>query len=163
MAKDKIIDPVGQALTLAARRHRVRTAALLADLGLFPGQDRVLQSLAPVESLTMSAIAEELAIRPPTASKMAARMAAQGLIQRKGKDDDARLVMVSITEDGRSRLDQLRRIAKRVERDALAGLDDKDMRRLRRLLKKVARNLSANGDSAEPDEIELEAEPVRQG
>ncbi len=40
MAKIKVIDPVGQILTLAARRHRVRTAAMLSDIGLFPDRTR---------------------------------------------------------------------------------------------------------------------------
>jgi len=151
MAMDMVIDPVGQALTLAARRHRARTASLLVELGLFPGQDRVLQSLAEHDSLTMTAIADELRVKPPTASKMISRMAAQGLLERKGKEDDARLVVVSITSEGLARIEQLRKIARRMEKDALAGLDDKDVRRLRRLLKKVARNL---GDDAAPIEAE---------
>lgn len=151
MAKDKVIDPVGQMLTLAARRHRARTAALLSDIGLFPGQDKVLQSLAASDGLSMSAIAAELNVRPPTASKMIARMAAQGLVERRGREGDARLVMVSITAEGMSRVDGLRKIAKRVEREALAGFDDKEMRRLRRLLKKVTRNLGGKSDAREAE------------
>ena len=158
MAKDKIIDPVGQILTLAARRHRVRTAALLSEIGLFPGQDKVLESLQGVDGLTMSEIAAALDVRPPTASKMIGRMAAQDLLERKGRDGDARMVLVSITDTGRGRLDDLRRITKRVERDAVANLDDKDIRRLRRLLKKVARNLGQKGS---PRDVDLEfADPV---
>ncbi len=145
MAKNKVIDPIGQILTLAARRHRIRTAAMLSDIGLFPGQDKVLEALQGVDGLTMSEIAATLDVRPPTASKMVARMAAQDLLERKGREGDARMVMVSITEVGRGRLDDLRRIAKRVEREALDGLDDKDIRRLRRLLKKLARNLAGKG------------------
>lgn len=161
MAKDKAIDPVGQMLTLAARRHRVRTGALLSEIGLFPGQDKVLQSLAAAERLSMSAIAAELNVRPPTASKMIARMAAQSLVERNGRQEDARLVMVSITDEGRSRVEGLRRIGKRVEREALAGLDDKEMRRLRRLLKKVARNLSGKTDAA--DAVDADEADVERG
>jgi MarR family transcriptional regulator, organic hydroperoxide resistance regulator len=157
MSKTKLIDPVGQVLTLAARRQRARTASMLAELNLFPGQDQVLQSLYLNDGLTMGAVADQLSIKPPTASKMIARMAAQGLLERKGKVDDARLVAVFITDEGRARIDPLRKIAKRVEKEALVGLDDKDVRRLRRLLKKVSKNLGADtqeadGDEADPDE-----------
>lgn len=157
MAKVKLIDPVGQMLTIAARRQRARTAAMLAELNLFPGQDQVLQSLALNDGLTMGAIAEQLSIKPPTASKMIARMTVQGLLERKGKGDDARLVAVFITEEGRARIEPLRKIAKQVEKEALSGLDDKDKRRLRRLLKKVGKNLGENtpeadGDDADSDE-----------
>ena len=154
MAKVKLIDPVGQMLTIAARRQRARTAAMLAELNLFPGQDQVLQSLALNDGLTMGAIAEHLSIKPPTASKMIARMTAQGLLERKGKGDDARLVAVYITEEGRSRIEPLRKIAKQVEKEAIAGLDDKDKRRLRRLLKKVSKNLGDNTQETDSDDTD---------
>lgn len=141
MTRLKIMDPIGQALTLAARRHRARAAQMLSLIGLFPGQDQVLQALIQTDGMTMSALAQSLRIKPPTVSKMIARMAAQGLLERKGKDDDARLVAVFITPEGQSRIEQLHKISKRMEKDTVAGFDDKDYRRLKRLLKKVAKNL----------------------
>jgi MarR family transcriptional regulator, organic hydroperoxide resistance regulator len=156
MAKAKLIDPVGQMLTLSARRQRARTAVMLAELNLFPGQDQVLQSLSQTDGLTMGAIAEKLSIKPPTASKMIARMTAQGLLERKGKDDDARLVAVFITDEGLARIEPLRKIAKRVEKEALAGLDDKEVRRLRRLLKKVSRNLGVLVQEGDGDDADAE-------
>jgi DNA-binding MarR family transcriptional regulator len=151
MAKVKAVDPVGQMLTLAARRHRVRSAALLSELGLFPGQDQVLRALSLEDGRTMGQIAELLSIRPPTASKMVSRMEMQGLLARKERDNDGRLVAVFITESGQTRLAEIERISKRVEREALGGLDDKDTRRLRRLLKKVSRNLSREPGSTAED------------
>ncbi len=160
MAKSRDIDAVGQALTLAARRHRAYMASLLSNIGLFPGQDQVLQLLAHQDGVTMSAIADELRIKPPTASKMIARMATQRLLERRGMEDDARRVAVFITDEGRGRMDQLRKTAKKVEKQALAGLDDKDMRRLRRLLKKVARNLGEQTPADPMAEMDLEETEV---
>ncbi len=156
MAKSGDGKDVGQALTLAARRHRAYTAVLLADIGLFPGQDQVLQLLMELDGVTMTAIADALRIKPPTASKMIARMAAQGLLERRGTDDDARKVAVFITDEGRSRIDDLRKTARKVEKQALSGFDDKDIRRLRRLLKKLAKNLGEHTieqslEDAEPE------------
>ena len=150
MAKNDTSNNVGHFLTLAARKHRVRKAALLVEHGLFPGQDQVLISLGQVEALTMSEIAIQLNIRPPTASKMIARMATQGLVERRSKDEDARLVEVFITEAGKTLLERLAKISKKVEKESLSGLDEKDVRRLRRLLKKVAKNLSgkSSGDKS---------------
>ncbi len=160
--KAKLPDPVGQMLTLAARRHRSRIGAHLSSIGLFPGQDQVLRALSHTNGLTMGEIATLLNIRPPTASKMVARMGAEGLVERRGKGDDARLVAVFITEEGATRAADLDRIARRIEKDALAGLDDKDARRLRKLLKKVAKNLGADDDSSDAadSEDEDEAEPA---
>jgi DNA-binding MarR family transcriptional regulator len=152
MAKDKTVDPVGQMLTLAARRHRARHGAMLADIGLFPGQDQVLLALLRRDGLTMGEVAEELSIRPPTASKMAARMGAQGLVERRNASDDARLVTIHITDGGRALADDILRIARKVEKRMLDGLDDKDERRLRRLLRKAARNLGGEEASEDADE-----------
>ncbi len=157
MARSNDIKAVGQALTLAARRHRAYMAALLAEIGLFPGQDQVLQLLADDDGVTMTAIADALRIKPPTASKMIARMAAQGLLERRGIEDDARRVAVFITAEGSSRIDELRRTAKKVEKQALVGLDDKDIRRLRRLLKKVAKNLGDTSIETMVEDLEPEA------
>jgi DNA-binding MarR family transcriptional regulator len=156
MAKPRDIDAVGQALTLAARRHRAYTAILLSEIGLFPGQDQVLQLLAHQDGVTMTAIADELRIKPPTASKMIARMAAQGLLERRGMEEDARRVAVFITDEGRSRIDQLRKTAKKVEKHTLADLDDRDIRRLRRLLKKVARNLGTQTQADPVIEMDID-------
>jgi DNA-binding MarR family transcriptional regulator len=156
MAKDKAVDPVGQMLVLAARRHRARQAALLAEFGLFPGQDQVLLALLRQDGLAMGEVAATLSIRPPTASKMAARMGAQGLVERRNASDDARQVTIHITGEGRALADGIRRISRKIEKQMLAGLDDKEQRRLRRLLKKAARNLGGAEAGDEPDDA---AEP----
>jgi DNA-binding MarR family transcriptional regulator len=157
MAKDKVADPVGQALIIAARRHRSRQAEMLAGLGLFPGQDQVLRALFVQDGLTMSEIAEQLQIRPPTASKMAARMGAQGLVERRASSEDARIVTIHITDAGRNLNDEVQSISRLLEKRLLQDMDSKDGRRLRRLLRKVARNLKSGTecddgtDPAEPD------------
>jgi DNA-binding MarR family transcriptional regulator len=156
MAKDRAADPIGQMLTLAARRRRARHAAMLADVGLFPGQDQVLQALLRRDGLTMGEVAEELQIRPPTASKMAARMGAQGLVERRSSADDARLVTIHVTEEGRALAEGILKIARKLEKQMLLGFDDKDERRLRRLLKKAARNLGSGDADEALDGPELE-------
>jgi DNA-binding MarR family transcriptional regulator len=147
MAKGRGNDRIGQALTLAARRLRARHAQLLAEIGLFPGQDQVLKALLDQDGLTMGEISEMLRIRPPTASKMAARMGAQGLVERRSSADDARLVTIHVTEEGRALGDRVDRIARKLEKEILAGMDDKDERRFRRLLRRAARNLGPPEDA----------------
>lgn len=152
MAKDKAADSVGRALILAARRHRSRQAEMLAELGLFPGQDQVLRALLESDGLTMSEIAAELQIRPPTASKMAARMGAQGLVERRSSSEDARLVTIHITDTGRNLAEALQVVARRLEKQLVHEMDPKDTRRLRKLLKRAARNLKP--DSAPDDPVD---------
>src|SRR3712207_2990785 len=83
---------VGWALVHAARLHRRRMGDKLAGLGLFAGQEQVLQALAATEVMTMGELAGVLRVRPPTASKTISRLAALGLVERHPEPDDARVV-----------------------------------------------------------------------
>ncbi len=124
---------------------------MLGALGLFPGQDQVLRALLAQDGLTMSEVAAALNIRPPTASKMAARLGAQGLVERRGSTEDARLVTIHITEEGRALSGRLHAVSRKLEKQLLADMDGKDARRLRRLLKRAARSLGPQDGSQEAD------------
>jgi len=141
--KDAIEKSLGAQLIQSARLHRARTAQLLKDLGLFPGQERVLQLLATHDSLTMGDLAAALKVRPPTISKTIGRLSAQGLVARHGSDGDARVVQVRLTDEGRERSSMILSIWEKIEDEMSAELDGKDRRRLRKMLKRLNRNLSA--------------------
>lgn len=150
---------IGAALTLAARLHRGRMAERLADLGLYPGQEQALQFLAQHESPTMGELAEALNVKAPTVSKTVARLSQQNLVERKTGEQDGRLVRVGLTEAGRQRAASLAGLADEVEMELTRGLDGKDRRRLRRLLRKAAKNLArASGRHDAPSDEDLEEE-----
>jgi len=110
--------------------------------------------------LSMSQLAQTLAVQPPTVTKMVSRLAAQGYVERKASRGDGRQAHVHLTQQGRDAIVEIDRGWKRLEKEALAGLDDKDVKRLRKLLRQIERNLTAIPDSAEdeaPDEPEPEA------
>ena len=62
------IKSVGWALVQASRLHRSRTGDKLSELGLFAGQEQVLQALSNSGPMTMGELAAILRVRPPTAS-----------------------------------------------------------------------------------------------
>lgn len=146
----------------AAKAYRARSGVHLARIGLHPGQEAVLKTLAETDGLTMSELAATLGVQPPTVTKMITRMSGQRLVRRQSAEHDGRLAQVCITEEGRARVELVDRCWKRLEREALAGLDDKDRKRLRKLLRAVERNLAAtlHADPALDDEIEAEAAAV---
>lgn len=145
---------VGWALVHAARLHRTRMGERLTGLGLFAGQEQVLQALAENGTSTMGALALALRIRPPTASKMIARLAAQGLIDRHTEPGDARVVRVRLTEEGAARAKSIAQLWDEVEDELLGGLDGKDRRRLRKLLRRAARNLAGEGSEVAADALD---------
>lgn len=146
-------------LAQAAKAHRSRSGAHLSRIGLHPGQESVLKALADLDGQTMSQLAQILAVQPPTVTKMITRLAAQGLVRRAASESDGRLARVYLTEGGRERIEDIDTAWKRLEKEALAGLDEKDRKRLRRLLREIERNLSASPVDDEADE-DLEDEPA---
>jgi DNA-binding MarR family transcriptional regulator len=152
---------VGWALVQAARLHRARTGDRLAKLGLFAGQEQVVQALAAAGTMTMGDLAALLRVRPPTASKTVTRLAALGIVERRAESGDGRVVRVQLTEAGLAKAEAIERIQEEVEAELLDHLDKTDRRRLRKLLRKAARGLAeaagASGPVAEAD-AEIEAE-----
>jgi DNA-binding MarR family transcriptional regulator len=154
---------IGWALLQAARLHRGRMGDKLAQLGLFAGQEQVVQALAAQGVMTMGDLATILRVRPPTASKTVSRLTALGLVERRTEPGDARVVRVQLTEAGRERSKQITRLWNEVEDELLEGFDGKDRKRMRKLLRKAAKNLAdltgadargleaADEDGEEPD------------
>ncbi|WP_075217985.1 MarR family winged helix-turn-helix transcriptional regulator [Mongoliimonas terrestris] len=148
-------------LAQAARAHRTRSGVHLGRIGLHAGQEAVLKALETEDGQSMSELAGALGVQPPTVTKMIARLGAQGLVTRQVSASDGRLARVYLTEVGRERVAAVDTAWKRVEKEALAGLDDKDRKRLRKLLRAVERNLSLGSgidDLAGTDDEDLEPE-----
>jgi len=154
--KDPIAKTIGYRLTHTARLQKALSARLLADLGLFPGQESVLKLLLEHDGRTMGDLANALRVRPPTASKTIARLTAQGLVERRATDGDGRLVRVFLTEAGRERGSSIDKIWDTLEAEMVAGLDGKERKRLRKLLRKVEKNLATRlgADGGADDEAD---------
>ena len=153
---------VGWALVQAARLHRARVGDRLAELDLFAGQEQVVQALAAAGSMTIGDLAATLRVRPPTASKTISRLAALGFVERRAEAGDGRIVRVRLTETGMAKAAAIERIWDEVEAELLEDFDNKERRRLRKLLRRAARSLAdaagVSGHDSEADAEELEAE-----
>ncbi|WP_409564341.1 MarR family winged helix-turn-helix transcriptional regulator [Methylobacterium sp. J-076] len=148
---------VGWALIQAARLHRARTGDRLAKIGLFAGQEQVVQVLAAAGTMTMGDLAMLLRVRPPTASKTVTRLAALGIVERRAEAGDGRIVRVRLTEAGLAKAQAIELIQEEVEAELLDHLDKSDRRRLRKLLRKAAKGLAqAAGAAGQATEIDAE-------
>lgn len=141
----------------AAHAYRVRAGSRLARIDLHSGQESLLKSLDENDGQAMSDLAAVLGVQPPTVTKMISRLAAQDYVERRASAGDARQALVFLTERGRRAITQIDKVWKRLEKDALSGIDEKDRRRLRKLLRQIERNLGANSaaharDAADEEE-----------
>lgn len=100
----------------------------------------------------MSDLAARLGVQPPTVTKMISRLAAQDYVERRQSAGDGRQAHVFLTERGQRAIAMIDKVWKRIEKDALAGIEDKERKRLRKLLRQVERNLGAAVEPAETDE-----------
>jgi DNA-binding MarR family transcriptional regulator len=135
-------DRVTFELLQAARAYRLRSAKLLARVGLYPGQDALLKLLGERGKLTMGEAAAALSIQPPTVTKMVNRLSAAELVKTEVMDGDRRKISVSLTESARSKIDEIDSIWEELE---VAALDRIDPQPLKSQLSTITRNLSRNG------------------
>jgi DNA-binding MarR family transcriptional regulator len=131
-------DKVTLRLLQAARAYRVRSAKLLARIGLHPGQDALLKLLQDGPK-TMGEAAASLSIQPPTVTKMVNRLSAAGLVRTEVMDRDRRKVAITMTEMARSRIDDIDSIWQELEDEALENTQPEE---LRAGLAAIIRNLS---------------------
>ncbi len=143
-------------LVQAAKAQRARSGSHLMRIGLHPGQELVLKVLADSDGRTMSQLALALGVQPPTVTKMVTRLSSQGYVLRKVSDTDGRLARVFLTDEGRALVVFVDKAWKRLEREAMSGLDDKDRKKLRKLLRQVEKNLSLSVDDDPEHESDLE-------
>ena len=130
-------------LLRAARLHRACAARHLNDIGVHPGQETALLILSTNGEQPMTALAEALEVKPPTVTKMITRMTGQGLVKRTGSDTDRRSYLVSLTADGETKARELKRVWKRIEKEAMSGLNEKERRRFAKALNQLTEQLAA--------------------
>lgn len=101
---------LNSAIRTLTLRHRGRAAELLSELGLHPGQEFVLLTLADKGPQVQRRLAEQLDCEPPTVTHMVRKLETAGHVVRRPSPTDGRATVVELTPQGRgllSRLDQL--------------------------------------------------------
>jgi DNA-binding MarR family transcriptional regulator len=130
-------------LLQAARAYRVRSAKLLARVGLYPGQDALLKLLHERGRMTMGEAASALSIQPPTVTKMVNRLSAAGLVRTEVVDNDRRKISIAMTEAAAGKIHEIDAIWRDLEIEALDKLEPN---MLRTQLSAITRNLSRGED-----------------
>ena len=125
-----------------AKSTRAFVALLLTEIGLHPGQDQLIDKLDADRLISVSALAEKLAVRPSTVSKMLDRLVDKGLLVRSANEADARRTMVGLTDKGIKAQTAIRSIWNRLEQDLTGQLSPDDLEALDRSLARTDALLS---------------------
>ncbi|MCO5070716.1 MAG: MarR family transcriptional regulator [Rhizobiaceae bacterium] len=143
-------------LQAAARLSRTVLAAKLLDHGFYAGQDQIMLALSQQDGQTPGQLAMRLGVRPPTITKTINRLQAQGFLDKRASEEDARQAHVMLTERGRETIKAIEKSVRKAEKQAFKGLEKKELKALAKLLARVEGNLSVNGFAGEPDDDETD-------
>lgn len=136
----------------AARLARTALAARLLAHGFYAGQDQIMLALEEEDGQTPGKLAARLGVRPPTITKTINRLQAQGFLEKRASDSDARQAHIFLTELGRSTIRAIEKSVRKTEKQALKGLDKKEQKMLFKMLARIEANLSTE-DLAPADDV----------
>lgn len=157
MAKNRGV--VVSRLQSVARLTRTVLAKRLLEQGLYAGQDKIILALAEENGQTPGTLAQKLRVKPPTITKTINRLAAQGFLEKRASEVDARRTHIFLTPAGEEVIRKIEYSLRKIEEQALQGIEKSDVKTLKRLLDQVSQNLSAEGPIVADEELE-EAEEM---
>lgn len=114
--------------------------------GVAHAQARLLHFVQEHDGCSLTAVVEELDIRPSSASELVSKLEQQGYVRRETNADDKRVTNIYITEEGKEHIAAFE--AARAKRDAefFDGLSVDDQKELSALLEKLSASLKAKLD-----------------
>jgi DNA-binding MarR family transcriptional regulator len=142
---------VSFAIFALARSHRAKAAAMLADIGLFPGQEILLMQLAEQDGKPQKSLCESIGLDHSTVAKSVARLERDGLIERRKCLADGRVSQVHLTAKGREMMNAISRVWAELERLTVKDLSAEEQRVLTSAAKKIVASTAAE-DMVEPTE-----------
>ncbi|MEM6463107.1 MAG: MarR family transcriptional regulator [Pseudomonadota bacterium] len=131
-------------LAASARYSRTLLSRQLLSSGLYAGQDAVILALDANDGMSLSAIADQLGVRAPTMTKTINRLAAQGFVDKKDSQTDARLSHVHLTAAGREAVKSVRKAVRKSQKMALGDMTAKEVKTLMKLLKRLEDNIASS-------------------
>ncbi|MGW9213597.1 MarR family winged helix-turn-helix transcriptional regulator [Embleya sp. NPDC055664] len=136
-------DALNQAIRLLSLRHRARAAALIAPLGLHPGQEALLLELARTGPRIQAQLSEALGVEPPSVTLMARKLEASGYIRRTQAPSDKRASIVELTDSGREIAEQVKELWRKLGEETVAGITEATVAELPRVLAAMTANVDA--------------------
>ena len=116
--------------------HR-QIMAQAADLGLSPGQPKILECLTECGECNQKTIARYCEIEQAPVGSILLRRERDGLVRRTQKDGNRRALYVSLTDRGRQTALQVQQIFQQCDARAVSGLSTEESLLLNQLLQRV--------------------------
>lgn len=119
-------ESAGYLTNWAARLFARAIDRRLKALGLSSGQLPVFFALAAGDALTQKQLAKTASIEQPTMAATLSRMERNGLIERQPDPRDRRSSLITLTAEGRKKVDEVMAATRAVNEEALSGLQTEE-------------------------------------
>ena len=136
-----ISETIGYMIARVCMGHHYRASQLMSDIGLYVGQEMVLQNLWQEDKLTQSYLANTIGVQMQTIHKMIRRMEKAGLVTKHADQQDGRVTRLCLTSKGRELQRVIEEAWDQLEVETLDEFTIEEQDTLRRLLQKLERNL----------------------
>jgi DNA-binding MarR family transcriptional regulator len=143
---EELRSSTGYLLARVGMESRRAWGRMLVDRGLTPHHFGVLMALDHRGPVSQQELSQLIGIDPRNAVPLVDLLEKRGLIARGVDASDRRRRAVSLTEPGRTALDELRRAGQEVERRFLGGLSPSEQATLHELLRKLLAGIGAASD-----------------
>ena len=138
---DDICVSIVRQMIWMSRKHFQLNSTLLEETGLGSGQVPVLMELNRWGRMSQKELADRVHVTPATMSGLLKRMERSGFIRRTTDENDARVSLVELTEEGKAQCHVARRFFDQTCHEILDGLDPESQLQLKRLLDRIQDNL----------------------
>ncbi len=128
---------------LLLKAHNVSTRQIMAqtaELGLTPGQPKVLEYLLEHDGACARAICQEFAIDKSTMASILPRMEKAGLVRREASETDRRTSSIWLTEKGRRLALVIKQVVLSTDAYLTRGVSPQDLAACERVLALISAN-----------------------
>lgn len=119
------------------------------QLGLSPGQPKILECLIRLGECNQKAIADCCEIEPATVGSILSRMERDGLVTRIQREGNRRSLYVSLTPKGKQLGEEMESVFRRADQLACAGLSQEQRAQLLQLLALLCASTAPLGEEAQ--------------
>jgi len=152
-------DALNTAIRTIGIRHRALAGALLAPLGLHPGQEVLLLELDAQGPRSQGQLAASSGCEPPTITVSVRKLEAAGLVVRRASTSDARVTIVELSDRGKALMPGLKDAWRQLADVTVAQLTSIPVERLADVMSDVAASLTSS--DARPGHARPEILPPR--
>lgn len=136
---------INEAIRAIGIRHRALAGALLAPLGLHPGQEVLLLELAEQGPRSQAQLAAASGCEPPTITGSVRKLESAGLVVRRPSPTDGRVTIVALSDAGQALVPRLKVAWQELAQQTVAGLTATGIDQLTDALVDLAASLTSTG------------------